>query len=239
MDPVRIIDISYVTVPADAAAPPPPEDIKLNAMEAQWLLLPLLQHVLFFEGDNLPPFDTLVQSLRRSLSATLSTTFAPLAGKLVHLADTGDVAIRRSAASDDDDGVMFVVAESGADVRRLAGGDDEECDVRTLERLVPQVDMSRLPAPLLAVQATRLEGGGGGSRRYRAPCRRRRRVVLEARGGMGSGVPGGRAARAVPFLRPLACQPAARRRGARSDRAQELRAQLACGTAFFFPLQFL
>ncbi|CAN6220220.1 unnamed protein product, partial [Urochloa humidicola] len=73
MDPVRIIDVSYVTVPADAAAPPPPEGIKLNAMEAQWLLLPLLQHVLFFEGDNLPPFDTLVQSLRRSLSATLST----------------------------------------------------------------------------------------------------------------------------------------------------------------------
>jgi hypothetical protein len=156
MDPVRIVDVSYVAVPANAAALPPPEDVKLNAMEAQWLVLPLLQHLLLFEGDQLPPFDALVQSLRCSLSATLSTFF-PLAGKLVHIADTGDVAIRCSAAPGDDV-VRFVVAECGADVRRLAG--DEEHDVETFESLVPQVDMGVLPAPLLAVQVTRLEGGG-------------------------------------------------------------------------------
>ena len=77
-------------------------------MEAQWLIVPQLQHLLLFEGDQLPAFDTAVQSLRSSLAATLAT-FVPLAGKLVHLAGTGDVAIRCSAS---DDGVRFVVAES-------------------------------------------------------------------------------------------------------------------------------
>ncbi|TVU16282.1 hypothetical protein EJB05_39836, partial [Eragrostis curvula] len=153
MAPVRIVDVSYVTVPA--AAMLPPESIKLNAMEAQWILIPVLQYILFFDGDLLPPFDTVVQSLKSSLEATLAN-FAPLAGKLHYLPDTGDVAILSSAS--DDDGVKFVVAESDADVRRLAG--DEEHDVHTFEQLVPEVDMSVLPAPVLAVQATRLEGGG-------------------------------------------------------------------------------
>lgn len=152
MAPVRIVDVSYIAVPAASAALPP-EPIKLNAMEAQWLVVPLLQHLLFFEGDQLPPFDAVIHSLRSSLEATLAN-FAPLAGKLVHLADTGDVAISCSNS----DGVKFVVAESDADAPRLAG--DEEHDVHTFERLVPEVDMSKLPAPVLAVQATRLEGGG-------------------------------------------------------------------------------
>ncbi|KAL6844501.1 hypothetical protein ACP4OV_026174 [Aristida adscensionis] len=151
---VRIVDVSYVAVPA--AAPPPPEPIKLNAMEAQWVVIPVLQHLLFFDGDQLPPFDAAVQSLKSSLAATLAT-HAPLAGKLHHLAATGDVAI---VCSGPDDGVRFVVAESDADVRRLAG--DEEHDVGTFERLVPEADgdMGELPAPVLAVQATRLAGRG-------------------------------------------------------------------------------
>lgn len=148
MSPVRIVDVSYVAVPGKAALTPE-AIIKLNAMEAQWLIVPHLQHLLLFEGDQLPASDTAVQSLRSSLAATLAT-FAPLSGKLVHLADTGDVAIRCSASSD---GVRFVVAESDADVRRLAG--DEEHDVQTFERLVPVVEMGEL-----AVQATRLGGGG-------------------------------------------------------------------------------
>jgi hypothetical protein len=151
MSPVRIVDVSYVAVPTEASLPPEP--MKLNAMEAQWVLLPLLQHLLFFDDEQLPPFDTVLRSLKSSLAATLST-HAPLAGKLVHLADTGDVAILCSAS----DAIEFVVAESDADVRGLAG--DEELDVHTLERLVPVVDMTKLPASLLAVQATRFEGGG-------------------------------------------------------------------------------
>ncbi|CAO2036692.1 unnamed protein product [Urochloa humidicola] len=162
MAPVRIVDVSYVTAPASAAGAPPPESIKLNAMEAQWVVAPVLQHLLLFdEGDHqLPPFDAVVQSLKSSLAATLST-HAPLAGKLHYLADTGDVAILFSATGGgggDAEGVRFVVAETDADARSLAG--DEDHDVLTFEGLVPEADMTVLPAPLLAVQATRLGGGG-------------------------------------------------------------------------------
>lgn len=155
MAPVSIIDVSYVAAPAGAGAPEP---IKLNAMEAQWVVLPPLQHILIFggdgEGDQLPPFDAVLRSLKSSLEATLAS-HAPLAGRLHYLADTGDVAI---LCSPDDEGVKFVAAECGADVRRLAG--DEEQDVDTFERLVPELDTSVLPHPVLAVQATRLGGGG-------------------------------------------------------------------------------
>ncbi|KAK1598114.1 hypothetical protein QYE76_018741 [Lolium multiflorum] len=100
----------------------------------------------------MPPFDDILHSLKSSLATTLRS-FAPLAGRLVHLKDTGDVGISCSAS----DAVRFVVAESDADIRRLAG--DEEHDVRVLEGLVPAVDMSELPTAVLAVQATRFEGG--------------------------------------------------------------------------------
>nr|AXM42905.1 anthocyanin 5-aromatic acyltransferase [Triticum aestivum] len=151
MSPVRITDSTYVGVPETAA--PPPGPIRFTAMEALWVVFPVLQHVLLYEGDDdMPPFDAILESLRSSLAATLGS-FAPLAGKLVHLEETGDVGISCSAS----DGVRFVVAECDADIRRLAG--DEEHDLRVLEALVPEVDMGRLPTALLAVQATRFEGG--------------------------------------------------------------------------------
>nr|CAB3488368.1 unnamed protein product [Digitaria exilis] len=150
MAAVTIVDVSYV-------AAPPHAPTKLNAMEAQWVDAPLLQYLLLFDADDhLPPFHDIVQSLRSSLVATLST-HAPLAGKIHYLADTGDVAICCSTA--EDSGVRFVVAETDADAGRLAR--DEDHDVLTFERLVPEVDMTSLPAPVLAVQATRLAGGGG------------------------------------------------------------------------------
>uniref|UniRef100_A0A0E0DIX3 Uncharacterized protein n=1 Tax=Oryza meridionalis TaxID=40149 RepID=A0A0E0DIX3_9ORYZ len=121
-------------------------------MEALWLPFPVLQHVLFYDAAGLTPFDSDVDSLRSSLGATLAT-FAPLTGRLVHLEDTGDVAIACSAS----DAVKFVEAECDADVRRLAG--DEAHDLRTFEQLVPELDMSKLPTSVLAVQSTRLQGG--------------------------------------------------------------------------------
>lgn len=150
MSAVSIVDVSYVAVPATAALPPEP--IKLTAMEALWLPFPVLQHVLFYEVAGSPPFDSVVRSLRSSLGATLAS-FAPLAGKLVYLEGTGDVAIACSAS----DAVKFVAAESDADVRRLAG--DELHDLATFQKLVPELDMGKLPTSVLAVQATRLEGG--------------------------------------------------------------------------------
>ncbi|GJN26281.1 hypothetical protein PR202_gb14202 [Eleusine coracana subsp. coracana] len=109
---------------------------------------------LLRQRPAVPPFDAVVHSLKSSLAATLAT-HAPLVGRLVHLADTGDVATSCSAS---DGGVKFVVAESDADARRLAF--DDEHDVQTFDWLVPEVDMTVLTAPVLAVQATRLEGGG-------------------------------------------------------------------------------
>lgn len=150
MSTVRIIDASYIGVPETAA--PPPGPIKFTAMEALWVVFPVLQHVLLYEGDDMPPFDAILQSLRSSLAATLGS-FSPLAGKLVHLEETGDVGISCSAS----DSVRFVVAECDADIRRLAG--DEEHDLPVLEALVPEVDMGQLPTAVLAVQATRFEGG--------------------------------------------------------------------------------
>uniref|UniRef100_J3M1T9 Uncharacterized protein n=1 Tax=Oryza brachyantha TaxID=4533 RepID=J3M1T9_ORYBR len=149
MSAVSIVDVSYVALPATAALPPEP--IKLTAIESLWLTIPVLQHVLFYEAAGLPPFDSVVQSLRSSLGLTLQS-FAPLAGKLVYLEDTGDVAIACSAS----DGVKFVAADAPA-ARRLAG--DELHDLKTIERLVPELDLTRLPASVLAVQVTRLEGG--------------------------------------------------------------------------------
>ena len=150
--------------------------------------------------------------------------YAPLAGKLVHLADTGDVAIRCSAS---DDGVRFVVAESEADVRRLAG--DEEHDVQTFERLVPELDMTELPAPLLAVQATRLGGGGvalGVTVHHAVADGRSLWKFVEA---WAAACRGGHTARAASVLRSLACQ-AARRRGAGPYGPERFRAEPARGT---------
>lgn len=154
MSTVRIIETSFVSVPANAG--PQPEPIRLTAMEAQWVVFPLLQHVLLYEGadtDTLPPFDAILQPLQSSLAATLRSGFAPLAGKLVHLEDTGDVALSCSAS----DSIKFVVAESDADIGMLAN--DEEHDLHVLEKLVPEMDMGELPTPVLSVQATRFEGG--------------------------------------------------------------------------------
>uniref|UniRef100_A0A0E0DIX2 Anthocyanin acyltransferase n=1 Tax=Oryza meridionalis TaxID=40149 RepID=A0A0E0DIX2_9ORYZ len=153
---VSVVGVSHVAVPAKAALPTEP--MKLTATEALWPRIPLLQHVLFYEsaGSSWPPFDGIVDSLRSSLSATLAT-FAPLAGRLVHLEDTGDVAIVCSAS----DAVRFVEAECDADVRSVAGrGDDApDDDLRLLEQLAPELDMGELPTSVMAVQATRLVGG--------------------------------------------------------------------------------
>ncbi|XP_006653806.1 phenolic glucoside malonyltransferase 1-like [Oryza brachyantha] len=115
-------------------------------MEALWLRVPLLQHVLFYdcEGGDLPPFDGVVESLRSSLGATLAT-FAPLAGRLVHL----DVAVVCAAS----DAVKFVEEEFHADLRVVAGG--EAPDLQVLEQLAPELDdMGKPPTSGVAVGVT-------------------------------------------------------------------------------------
>jgi hypothetical protein len=107
MAPVfTITDVTYVTVMTGALPSEP--SIKLNAMEAQWILV-LLQHLLLFEGDPLPPFDTILHSLRSSLATTLAI-HVPLTGKLYYLAEIGDVVVCCSIGCGGNDGCVRFVA---------------------------------------------------------------------------------------------------------------------------------
>uniref|UniRef100_A0A0E0LRT4 Anthocyanin 5-aromatic acyltransferase n=1 Tax=Oryza punctata TaxID=4537 RepID=A0A0E0LRT4_ORYPU len=161
---VTVIEDGRVAVP-----PPPasgdvsaPAQFKLTALDAQWIPLPLIQRVLVFdggEGGAIPPFEDVVASLRASLAETVARLL-PLAGRIVHLPETGEAAIdcsERGVAGD----VRFVVAEcDGADAARVAG--DVDHDVALMEQLAPVLDADALPAETMAAQVTRLGGGGGG-----------------------------------------------------------------------------
>jgi hypothetical protein len=157
MAPVfTITNVTYVTVTTGALPSEP--SIKLNAMEAQWILV-LLQHLLLFEGDHLPPFDTIIHSLRSSLATTLAI-HVPLTGKLYYLAEIGDVAVCCSiGCGGNDDCVRFIAMQCDADVRRLAG---DSHDMLMFMRLIPELNMNLLSGPLLTMQATRLAVAGGG-----------------------------------------------------------------------------
>ncbi|XP_066324313.1 uncharacterized protein [Miscanthus floridulus] len=120
-------------------------------MEAQWVLVPLLQHLLF-EGDHLPPFDAILRSLRSSLAR--DDLGHPRPAHRQALLPCGHRRRWRRRLRQ-----VLVAAECDADVRRLAGNDH---DMLTFVRLVPELDMSLLPGPLLAMQATRLAVAGGG-----------------------------------------------------------------------------
>jgi hypothetical protein len=151
---VKVIEESRVAVPATAALPPEP--LRLSALDAQWVTLPLIQRVFIFvdgggRGD-IPPFESAVDALRASLAET-AARFPPLAGRIVHRPATGDAAIDCAGG-----GVRFVVAESGeADAGRLAGGEDHVAEA--FRSLVPALDAGQLPAETMAAQVTRLRGG--------------------------------------------------------------------------------
>lgn len=156
---VKVIEESHITVPTTAALPPEP--LRLSALDAQWITLPLIQRLLIFSdadavSDNTPPFSSTVNALRASLATTLAR-FPPLAGKIVHQQTTGDAAIDCSAAG----GVRFLVAEmtsdTDSDAARLAG--EEEHDAEAFRKLVPELDAGELPAETMAAQVTRLKGG--------------------------------------------------------------------------------
>ncbi|XP_072991651.1 anthocyanin 5-aromatic acyltransferase-like [Typha latifolia] len=155
MSEVRIVKTTHVPL---LQLPAPPLDlIKLSSFDAPWVGLPPIQRLLLFTAsDHLPPFPSLLESLKSSLSATLIRYFA-LAGKLTYLEETADVAIDCSPAGVGA-GVAFAEAEADGDAGRLAAG--EEHDVEAFVRLVPEMTATNLPAPVMAVQATRFTGGG-------------------------------------------------------------------------------
>lgn len=147
----------------DGSTPAPRHgEYKLSFLDLFQLSRPPIQRLFLFDGPDLPPFPSIVRTLRSSLAETLAV-FLPLAGKLAFRADSGDVVIDCSpdtvaAASS---GVEFVEAEfsgSADEMRRLAR--DPEHDTEAFEQLVPDLEVAhRLPAPVLAVQVTRPTGG--------------------------------------------------------------------------------
>lgn len=165
---VTVIEDGRVAVPpppppasGDAAPPPQTTLFKLTALDAQWIPLPLIQRVLVFDGGEgrIPPFEDVVAALRASLAETVARLL-PLAGRIVHLPETGEAAIDCSGSGVAGGGVRFVVAEcGGADAARVAR--DADHDVALLEQLAPVLDADALPAETMAAQVTRLGGGGG------------------------------------------------------------------------------
>ncbi|KAF7045669.1 hypothetical protein CFC21_054752 [Triticum aestivum] len=155
---VRVLDTTHVRpeLPGHAAT------IKLSPFDTLFLALPPIQRIFFYDDDgapSLPPFPAIVRSLLASLAATLSV-FAPLAGRLAASLD-GDLVVDCSLDALQL-GVKFVQAEysgDAADMRRLAR--DAEHDTEAFVQLVPELEVARLPAPLLAVQVTRPVLSGG------------------------------------------------------------------------------
>ncbi|XP_066325921.1 malonyl-CoA:anthocyanidin 5-O-glucoside-6''-O-malonyltransferase-like [Miscanthus floridulus] len=167
---VRVLSVSRITpAPAEGAtAGADPVVVKLSFFDTPWVVLPPIQRVFLYElpdggdvdGDG-HEFTAAVAHLKSSLAATLAV-YLPLAGKLAYVAATGDVVVDCA----DDPGVAFVEAEADGtdtdtfDVRGLAG--DEAHDIPAFLALVPDLPTKVLPAPVLAVQATRLPGRGSG-----------------------------------------------------------------------------
>lgn len=163
---VRVLAVSHVhpDEAAVGAAWPPPNTVELSFLDSFQVARGAIQRLFFYEGDDLPPFQSIVGALQSSLAAALPV-FLPLSGKLAYLPESGDVVIDYSPDAVSP-GVKFVEAEySGSvdDMRRLAG--DDEHQIEAFLQLVPELEVSMLPAPLLAVQITRPRddnvGGGG------------------------------------------------------------------------------
>ncbi|CAL5044660.1 unnamed protein product [Urochloa decumbens] len=160
---VRALKVTHVH-PARTGDPPPQCHGEHNLSFLDILQIPKtpIQRLFFYDGPDLPPFPTMVTFLQASLATTLAA-YLPLAGELAFRLDSGDVVIDCSPAAVST-GVKFVEAEfsGGADeMRRLAGSDEH--DTETFAQLVPEIEASRLPARLLAVQVTRPAGEDGGA----------------------------------------------------------------------------
>ncbi|KAL6858730.1 hypothetical protein ACP4OV_017732 [Aristida adscensionis] len=134
--------------------------IELSLFDTVCIALNPVRRLFFYKGDHLPPFPSLLRSLRSSLSATLAVFF-PLAGRL-SVSATGDGVVIDCSPAAVSAGVRFVEAEyaGGADeMRRLAA--DAEHDAEAFLQLAPELAVGALPAPVLAVHVTRPADGDG------------------------------------------------------------------------------
>ncbi|KAJ0988585.1 hypothetical protein J5N97_006941 [Dioscorea zingiberensis] len=145
MSRVRILNVFQIPLPT----PPPRDAITLSFLDTLWIGLPPVQLLLFY-SDATVPFSSILESLKSSLSRTLPL-FYPFAGKLTHIPSTGAISIDCSKDTTGA-GVTFIEAEADGEIHRLGGGGEQD--------LLPVLDGRELPAPVLAVQVTRLEGKG-------------------------------------------------------------------------------
>ncbi|KAF7106558.1 hypothetical protein CFC21_107278 [Triticum aestivum] len=167
-DQVRVLSVTHVQPDHHQSTnlrPPADEHaiMKLSFLDSFHVATGPIQRLFFYDGPGLPPFPSVVSSLRSSLAATLPI-FLPLAGKLAFRLSSSDVVVDCSPSAVSSSGVKFVEAEflGGADALRRLAGDDEH-DTEAFARLVPELDdAGKLPAPVLAVQVTRPDGDGGG-----------------------------------------------------------------------------
>uniref|UniRef100_A0A0E0JHB6 Uncharacterized protein n=1 Tax=Oryza punctata TaxID=4537 RepID=A0A0E0JHB6_ORYPU len=153
---VRVV--AATRVPLLRRPPPHLEQIPLSLFDVWFLPQPPIQRLFLYNDGGGADYPSLVESLRSSLADAIAAFF-PLAGKLTYAPSTGDVVVDCSPSAVGD-GVAFLEAESDGDARALSAA--ERHDVPAFLRLVPSLEAAELPAPVLAVQATRFVGGGGG-----------------------------------------------------------------------------
>ncbi|KAJ3692582.1 hypothetical protein LUZ60_011677 [Juncus effusus] len=151
---VRLFTTTHI--PLSQPLPLDSTKLTLSLFDVPWIGSRPIQRLLLFQPtDHLPSFSSLIQSLKSSLSITLQRFFI-LAGKLVHEEQTGDVVINCSSSVVL--GVAFVEAEADGDIIKLI--EEKEHDVDAFCQLVPDLNTSKLPAPLFFVQVTELKSGG-------------------------------------------------------------------------------
>ncbi|KAJ1255111.1 hypothetical protein BS78_K289700 [Paspalum vaginatum] len=140
---VRMLSVSRVTpAPAPAANE---KAVKLSFLDAPWVATPPVQEVMFYEkAGGGEEFAAVVKRLKESLAAALAL-YLPLAGEMAYVEETRDMVVDCSRP-----GVPFFEAEA---IAGCGGAVD-------IASLLPEHDGRALPTPVLAVQATRLNGAG-------------------------------------------------------------------------------
>ncbi|KAK1265983.1 Phenolic glucoside malonyltransferase 1 [Acorus gramineus] len=152
-DSIRVSNTSRV-LPVPTSDDEHPTLLSLSFLDTFWVGIGPVQRLLFYRSEA--PLASVVQSLKSSLSVTLGT-FYPLSGKLALSADSGELFIDCGAGGEDD-GVEFTEAETDEeDLERFVT--DHVHHWETYKRLVPDMRIDCLPAPLMAVKVTGFRGG--------------------------------------------------------------------------------
>ncbi|XP_058092117.1 malonyl-CoA:anthocyanidin 5-O-glucoside-6''-O-malonyltransferase-like [Magnolia sinica] len=150
---VSVTNISNISSSPDSGQIPAVGSQKLSFFDHFYVLAPPSKQLLFYrtEAAHLPD---VVEKLKSALSLTLHH-FYPLTGMLTWSPESSVLEIHYS---EDSHGVVFVEAECGADFERLVGEDVHDKDV--FADLVPALNFTEFPAPMISLQVTTFAGSG-------------------------------------------------------------------------------